>query len=162
MIVVADAGPIHYLILTEAIEVLKPLYQRVVVPRMVAEELNRAAAPAEVRNWLSQPPDWFEVRPDPHTAVWLDHLDPGERVAITLALSLRADRLLIDDWEGRVEAERRHLIVTGTLGVLAEAHQRQLLDFEESFARLSRTGFYFSSPIVELVRRRLYPQKKEP
>ena len=43
MIVVADAGPIHYLILTEAIEVLKPLYQRVVVPRMVPE-LALAAA----------------------------------------------------------------------------------------------------------------------
>ncbi len=42
--------------------------------------------------------------------------------AISLALSLHADRLLIDEWEGRAEAERRSLRVTGTLGVLAEAH----------------------------------------
>jgi predicted nucleic acid-binding protein len=160
MIVVADAGPIHYLVLIEAIDVLEPLYERVFVPRIVADELSRAGTPEVVRTWVAQPHDWFEVRPDPPSALWLEFLDPGERAAITLALSLPADRLLIDDWEGRVEAERRHLIVTGTLGVLAEAHQGQLLDFETSFERLSRTGFYLSSRIVDLVRRRL--KKKEP
>jgi predicted nucleic acid-binding protein len=58
--------------------------------------------------------------------------DPGEPAAIAMALSISADRLLIDDWEGRAEAERRYLRVTGTLGVLAEAHQRHLLDFESA------------------------------
>ena len=36
MIVVADTGPIHYLVLIAAVEVLKPLYRRVLVPQTVA------------------------------------------------------------------------------------------------------------------------------
>jgi predicted nucleic acid-binding protein len=45
MIVVADAGPIHYLVLAGAVDVLQPLYTLVVVPQTVAEELREAGAP---------------------------------------------------------------------------------------------------------------------
>ena len=82
-------------------------------------------------------------RPDPPSDPALQFLDPGERAAITLALSLDADRLLIDEWEGRAEAERRHLFVTGTLGIPAEAHQQGLLDFEAALTRLRQTNFYY-------------------
>ena len=40
MIVVADAGPLHYLILIGAVDVLGPLYNRVVLPEAVAQELR--------------------------------------------------------------------------------------------------------------------------
>ena len=73
----------------------------------------------------------------------------------TLALSLVADRLLIDEWEGRAEAERRHLLVTGTLGILAEAYQRHLLDFEVALARLYQTNFYLSAALIDRIRREL-------
>ena len=109
---------------------LQPLYTSVLVPQTVAGELQQADTPDAVRTWIAQPPDWCEIRPDPPSDPSLQFLDPGERAAITLALSLDADRLLIDEWEGRAEAERRHLFVTGTLGILAEAHQQGLLDFE--------------------------------
>lgn len=67
-------------------------------------------------------------------------------------------RLLIDDWDGRVEAERRHLLVTRTLGVLAEAHQQQLLDFEAVLGRLSQTNFYLSDELIAHIRRSLNRQ----
>jgi predicted nucleic acid-binding protein len=82
-------------------------------------------------------------------------LDPGERAAIALALALNADRLLIDDKAGRVEAEGRNLFVTGTLGVLAEAHHHRLLDFEASLVRLRETSLYMSAALVERVRSEL-------
>jgi len=123
MIVVADAGPLHYLVLIGAVGVLRPLYSCGLVPQTVAEELQETNTPAAVRAWIAQPPEWCEIRPDPPSDPALQPLDPGERAAIILALSLHADRLLIDEWEGRAEAEHRHLLVTGTLGVLAEAHQ---------------------------------------
>ena len=123
MIVVADAGPLCYLVLIGSVDVLQPLYDFVVVPQTVAGELENTAAPDSVRTWIAQPPDWCEVRPDMPSDASLEFLGPGERAAIGLALSLDADRLLIDEWEGRAEAERRHLHVTGTLGVLAEAHR---------------------------------------
>lgn len=116
MIVVADAGPLHYLVRIEVIDVLAPLYQRVLVPQSVAQELQRNNTPASVRAWVTQPPAWCEIRPDAPADPTLDFLGPGERAAIPFALSIRADRLLIDDLAGRAEARRRHLRVTGTLG----------------------------------------------
>jgi predicted nucleic acid-binding protein len=71
---------------------------------------------------MRYPPVWFQSRLDSVSDPRLnERLDPGERAAIALALSISSDRLLIDDLAGRVEAERRHLKITGTLGVLAEA-----------------------------------------
>lgn len=60
MIVVADTGPLNYLVLIEAVEVLQPLYSNVVVPTTVAEELRSAGAPSAVQKWIAQPPEWLE------------------------------------------------------------------------------------------------------
>lgn len=54
-------------------------------------------------------------------------LDQGEQEAIALAEDLAADLLLVDEWDARLEAERRHLRVVGTLRVLADAPAAALL-----------------------------------
>jgi len=77
MIVVADAGPLHYLVLIGAVHVLKPLDSRVLVPQTVAGELQEANTPAAVRAWIAQPPEWCEIRPDPPSDPSLGFLDPG-------------------------------------------------------------------------------------
>jgi predicted nucleic acid-binding protein len=155
MIVVADAGPIHYLLLVGAVDVLRPLYTQVLAPQTVARELQGSGTPAPVQIWIAQPPEWFEIRADPPSESGMDFLDPGERAAIALASALDASRLLIDEWEGRSEAQRRHLRITGTLGILAEAHRRRLLDFEGALARLLQTNFYCSEELIDRIRRRL-------
>jgi predicted nucleic acid-binding protein len=81
------------------------LYTRVLAPNTVVEEMRQAGTPASVRSWISQPPDWLDVRPDTPSDATLSFL-------------------------GRAEVVRRDLRVTGTLGVLVLAHQRELLDFE--------------------------------
>lgn len=45
MIVVADASPLHYLILIEQISVLPTIYGQVMVPSVVCEELQRPQTP---------------------------------------------------------------------------------------------------------------------
>jgi predicted nucleic acid-binding protein len=133
MIVVADAGPIQYLLRIGAIDVLGPLYQRVIVPHTVAHELQQPNTPASIRGWIAQPPAWCEIRADPPSDPnLLTFLDRGEVAAITLALSLQADRLLIDDLAGRREAERRQVFVTGTLGV-GRARAPRYRKFRTSF-----------------------------
>jgi predicted nucleic acid-binding protein len=49
----------------------------------------------------------------------MERLDRGEQGAILLAESVKAERLIIDDLEGRREAVHRGLPVIGTLGLLA-------------------------------------------
>ena len=58
MIVVADSGPLHYLILLEHADLLRRFYNQVVVPEAVANELLIAGAPAVVREWIAAPPSW--------------------------------------------------------------------------------------------------------
>jgi predicted nucleic acid-binding protein len=61
----------------------------------------------------------------------MERLDRGEQDAILLAESVKAERLIIDDLEGRREAVHRGLPVIGTLGLLAEAARRNLLDLSQ-------------------------------
>ncbi len=86
MMVVADTGPLHYLVLVGVVEVLPPLYTRVIVPQKVAEELGATGAPLAVQAWIAQPPRWLEIRADPPADSTLALLDPDERAAITLAI----------------------------------------------------------------------------
>jgi predicted nucleic acid-binding protein len=158
MILVSDAGPLHYLVLIGCVDVLRPLYDRVVIPGAVAVELQQTATPLLVRNWMAQLPDWCAVLSDPPFDRALESLGPGERSAIALAVSLHADRLLVDDRVARTEAKRRRLPIIGTLGVLAEAHKRNLIDFELAIARLQQTSFYFDAELIETVRRQLSSQ----
>src|SRR4029453_16820378 len=153
MIVVADSGPLHYLILLEQIELLRRFYGQVLVPEPVAGELSVAGAPAVVRDWITKPPTWVEVRPVPPDAMSMvtDDLDPGERAAIALAETEHADLLLIDEAAGRAEAKRRHLRVTGTLGVLRSGAEQGLLNGPDLLQRLKITSFHLDETLLNAV-----------
>lgn len=149
MIVVADTSPINYMVLIEEIEILAKMYRRVVIPEAVRNELSRSSAPEVVRMWIGQPPEWLEVRnpsgfPDPSLAA----LDLGERDAILLAEELQADELVVDDREGRREAQKRGIPVIGTLGVLREAATLGLLDLPAAVARLQATNFHIDPDVL--------------
>ena len=161
MIVVADTSPLNYMVLIGAVDVLESLFSRVFVPQTVATELTAPQAPAEVRAWIAEPPAWLDIQPDPPLDGTLDALDPGERAAIALAVSFHASRLLIDDFDGRVAAERRRIRVTGTLGILAAAHRGELLNFDEAVNRLSNTTFYLSPQLLAATRKLLSIPRKE-
>jgi predicted nucleic acid-binding protein len=160
MIVVADTSPINYLILIQEVDILPKMYGRVVIPQSVREELVRASAPQEVRSLIDHLPIWLEVRspltvPDSSLA----KLDARERDAITLATELHADRLIVDEREGRREAERRGIPVIGTLGVLREAATLKLLDIRVAVERLQTTS---RSPCASLEGFCLGPRRNLP
>jgi predicted nucleic acid-binding protein len=142
--------------LIEAVDFLPALFGSVVIPGTVAAELTDPHAPHLVRNWMARHPSWLTITEDPPLDEMLNTLDPGERAAITLARSISASRLLIDDSDGRAEAERRGLRITGTLGVLAAAHRSGLVNFDSAIARLSITNFYVSPRLLATARRLLF------
>ncbi len=152
MIVVADTSPLNYLVLLGHIDILAKIYAEVLVPRSVLDELHDSDAPAEVRAWVSAPPVWLQIstlifRLDP----LLDRLDQGEQDAILLAESVKAERLIIDDLEGRREAANRGLPVIGTLGILAEAARRNLLDLPQALVALQATNFHVAPELIKLL-----------
>jgi len=155
MIVVADTTPLNYLVLIGEIEVLSSLYEKILIPPAVHEELQQPKTPLVVRSWASELPAWCEVRPPLSVPdVNLSELNAGERDAIQLALDFGVPLLLIDESEGRREAMRRHLKVTGTISVLEKAAQQGLLDFRSVLQRLEQTNFRLSARIRdEFIRR---------
>ena len=149
MLVIADASPLHYLVLIEAISILPTLFGRILIPQAVTEELQHPKTPLPVRVWLTPPPAWLEIhRVSDASDTTLAHVDTGEQEVIMLAQELGAGLLLMDDWEGRQEAQRRALTVTGTLGVLERAAAQGLLDLPTILARLQTTNFYLSVTLV--------------
>src|SRR5229473_1676025 len=97
IVVVADASPLNYLIQIHSQRVLPILYDRVLVPDAVLQELHHSGAPELVRAWLSSIPEWMEVRLVRSTGEpALAGLDPGEREAIQLAQREHAGLLLMD------------------------------------------------------------------
>jgi len=150
MIVVADSGPPHYLILVEQIDLLRRFYGQVTIPDAVADELRAAGSPVAVRNWIARPPDWVAVTHVSQEQIEsvTEDLDLGERAAIALAGNIRADLLLIDDAAGRIEAARRNLRVTGTLGVLRAAAEEGIVDVPQMLSKLKATSFYVDDDLL--------------
>jgi predicted nucleic acid-binding protein len=151
-VVVADTGPLHYLVLIGHSGVLLALFGKVILPRAVQSELMHPEAPPLVRNWISQPPAWVEVREVPGShfdETSAEKLDEGEKAAIDLAAALGADLLLMDDRKGVMFARKKGFAVTGTLGVLELAAERRLLNLADAFLRLKDTSFHCRQEIMD-------------
>lgn len=102
MIVVADASPLHYLVLIEQVALLPALYGQVIIPHEVREELQHQKTPETVRVWIRHPPSWLDIHPShPEGDLELLRLGRGERQVILLAQAISANVLLIDERNGR-------------------------------------------------------------
>jgi len=149
-LVVADTGPINYLLLIGHIDILPALFDKVVIPAVVRDELKHPKAPPAVRRWITDPPSWAEVHQTAHAH---DHpmetLDAGEEDAIALAIELRADLILMDDRDGVLIARSKGFRVAGTLGVLSMAAANGLIDLADAFERVKRTSFHYQQETMD-------------
>ena len=138
-------------------ELLHKLYGDVVLPPAVLDELSAKNTPEKVKAWLGKGHGWLRVEDVDATIVETvsADLDPGEREAIALAQTLRADYLIIDDQEGRRQALDRKLNVVGPLGVLDRGDQQGLIeDFPGLLENLERAGFRMESSLKALLQER--------
>ena len=139
MIVVADTSPLRYLILIEHVHVLPALFGEVIVPPAVVAELTNERTPLEVRTWLADKPEWLRVQTPRETLPQLrGAIDDGEREAIALAVELRA-AVLIDDRNGRRQAEALKCPAVGTL---ARSRRRRRSRLRRASARDRTTALH--------------------
>jgi len=129
MVVIADTSPLNYLVLIGEVEVLPKLYGAVISPNAVFSELRDPRAPAAVARWLASRPPWLSVEEALPLPGLPSDLDRGECEALALASAGLPDALLlVDDEQGRRQAERRGIPTTGTLGVLMAAAGKGMLN----------------------------------
>jgi len=146
-IIVADAGPLHYLVLVDCAELLARVFDRVLVPMEVRAELSHRHAPARVRNWIKSAPPWLVVERVVQLRA-ITGLHPGEAAALQLALQTKTRALLIDDMDGRVAARQLGLTVVGTIGVLERMSEMRLIELSTTISRLRRTNFFVSPELL--------------
>jgi len=108
MIVVSDTSPLSNLAIVGYLSLLQQIYNRVIIPQGVAEELINAS---DEENLIAEvlSLDWIEVIPAKNLELISilrnnHNLDRGEAEAIALVIELDADELLIDERLGRREA----------------------------------------------------------
>ena len=126
MVIVSDASPVTSLIQVGQLELLNAVFGQVVVPRAVYNELCKVPGQQTIidqQNWL-----FIDHAKDlKHVKTLENELDAGEAEAIVLALEMRADYLVIDEFKGRNKAEEIGLKIIGSLGVLLQAKQKGLI-----------------------------------
>jgi predicted nucleic acid-binding protein len=123
--VVCDTGPLNYLILIEAADLLLRLFSPVLIPAAVKNELLHPKAPGAVRDWVAHSPSWVSVVPSSSYFVpQIPKLDAGECEVIALGLGRPGSLVLMDDRSGTSEAVKRGLNVVGTLALLDRAASR--------------------------------------
>ncbi|MCB0518688.1 MAG: DUF3368 domain-containing protein [Lewinellaceae bacterium] len=123
MIVVSDTSPISSLIRIGRLDLLKDIFQKVVIPSEVHKEL------LEMKNFgwdlsIFENADWIETRVPSDTILLsqvIVELDRGEAEAITLAKELNANYLLIDERKGWDMAKSLGINAIGLVSVLIQA-----------------------------------------
>jgi len=61
LLVVADTSPLRYLAEIGHIEILPRLFERIMIPGAVYEELCNASTPDATRQWALTSPAWLNV-----------------------------------------------------------------------------------------------------
>ena len=153
MIVVSDTSPLSGLAIVGKLSLLRALYGQIVIPEAVASELRRGGQDEpRIAQVLSL--SWVEIKPSTNHSLidelqTIYKLDKGESEAITLALELTADALLIDERLGRREASRLGLAITGMLGVLLAAKKQNLVSAVRPIvdALIKEAGFRISNQL---------------
>jgi predicted nucleic acid-binding protein len=126
MIIISNTSPISNLAAIGQLTLLQQLYGKVIIPPAVYQEILTCGS-TNPGTLALQTLNWIEVIPVTNIVLvqtLQTILDPGEAEAISLAVELNADRLIIDERKGRNEAIKSGLQVTGILGIVLAAKQQ--------------------------------------
>ena len=158
MIVVADTTPIITLIKLQRLDLLEKLFDTVIVPHAVFEELISNSKYFTEAQIIVECPFLKRLEVSDRQSIKILRevvgLDAGESEAIALAEENHADLLIIDERKGRRVAKQMDLKIIGTIGILLQAFDCAILSKTEilSYAEtLKNSRIRISDTLVELI-----------
>ena len=156
MTIVCDTSPLLLFARADRLGLLPALYQRVVVPGAVLQEVNvQADEPArQIQVHVQQ--DVFQRKEAQGRSLDAvgENMGRGERAAIALARELDAELVVLDDEQGRTEARRHGLSITGSIGILIEAKERGIIaSMRRELDRLVEEGLWIDEQLYDRVLR---------
>lgn len=123
MIVVADTSVLINLCRVGQGGLFQQLFQEVFIPPEIAAEFDRLAGKTTRFAGLKLPPEIKQQSPSSQPSAVRDAtgLDSGEAAALSLAVEIHADAVLIDERRGYEVAIQLGLRTIGILGILLRA-----------------------------------------
>lgn len=155
-IVVADAGPLIGMARTGHLSLLQQLYNSIVIPPRVFEELMissgkpgaKVVSEALNAGWI----EIADLKRASDSAILRLLIDAGEAESIQLALEQNARLLIIDDRKGRKTAKSHGIQVIGTGGILISAKKAGLLGkVAPILDELAGVGYRLSPELCERI-----------
>ena len=148
--IVSNASPLIVLLKINKLSILKELFEKIVVPEAVYEEITAKENERLVFDRLK----WIESRSvrNVEMATFLKKLiDIGEAEAIVLAKELKAT-LLIDDAKARKYAKLLNIEVIGTLGLLKMGKKSGLVQsVRKVIDDMLTEGYYIEDRLVRKI-----------
>lgn len=134
MTVISNTSPITNLAAVNQFALLQQLYGNIIIPKAVYDELTGLGSKIPGANAVKNS-SWIQTQKVTNQILVTSlkqELDIGEAEAITLAIQLKANLLLLDERRGYEIACSLGLKVTGVLGILIAAKSRGLIVAEKS------------------------------
>jgi predicted nucleic acid-binding protein len=148
VLIVSDTSPINLLVQLGHTDVLPALFNDVIIPLEVKNELNHQRTPVVVRRFIANPPPWLTIL-TPKSSPHFPDIDTGESAAIQLAIELGA-LLLVDEKDARAVAKANGVRVIGAVGVLERAADSGLIaDLAAVHALIRALPFHVSDSILD-------------
>ena len=151
---VSNTSPISNLACIGRLNLLLEQFSEVCIPDAVETEL-RNIPDIRVRKTIEEAKRVGWLKPRSATdanliSLLLVELHRGEAEAIALALEMKAERLLVDEKEGRTMARQLGLPPTGVLGVLLRAKKaKQIKAIKPEIEKLKSKARFFIAPALE-------------
>lgn len=148
--VVVNTTPLIALAAASCLEALPLLYQSIIVPFEVAEEIRAGGQQRLGAPELASAP-WLEIQTrNMGIPTYLSNaLDRGEASVIATALERGIRLVCIDETVGRRVARLAGLDLTGSLGILIKAKQRGFpVVITEAMRRMREQGIWLSPQVI--------------
>jgi predicted nucleic acid-binding protein len=149
--IISNTGPLIALATIDRLDLLNTLFEKVIVPEAVHQELLvGGSAQAGINSY--QQASWIKIEPltGPLDPLLDNVLDTGEASVIQLAREKHIDRVLIDERKGRkIAREIYQLRVMGTAKILVEAKRHGLLEnVQDVITQMTGNGYRIHDTII--------------
>jgi len=153
---IVDSSPLIVLQKSDLENVLHELFEEIVVPDAVWQEIlagkedDIAKQKLPFLSWINH-----GLAANSNQIVESFNLGKGESEVLNLALETSESRILLDDFAARKSAKALGIPVLGAGGLLILAKQKGLiLSVSEAIERVQKEGLWLSNEIIELIKQK--------
>ena len=144
MNVISNTSPLIAFAKLQRFDILSRLFTAIIIPEAVRFEFLKNSTSVEEKQFLHECEQFVQIQHIRDKYISFSRkLGKGEQEALTLAICLPADLLLIDDSKGQNEAREHGLVIASTRAILKLAEEDGLLQSYQAAEEALRTQSFF-------------------